>query len=84
MSKTDKLNRLKDIIKPYVEDAQKLNDIDESTKFIDDLSINSAHLVDIILDVEDVYDIRIENEEMEKMLDVGSALQIIESKTDGS
>ena len=82
MSKTDNLNRLKDIIKPYVEDAQKLNDIDESTKFIDDLAINSAHLVDIILDVEDVYDIRIENEEMEKMLDVGSALQIIESKTD--
>ena len=82
MSKTDKINRLKDIIKPYVEDAQKLNNIDESTKFIDDLCINSAHLVDIILDVEDVYDIRIENEEMEKMLDVGSALQIIESKTD--
>jgi len=82
MSKNDKLNRLKDIIKPYVEDVQKLNDIDESTKFIDDLAINSAHLVDIILDVEDVYDIRIENEEMEKMLDVGSALQIIESKTD--
>ena len=82
MSKTDKLNRLKDIIKPYVEDVQKLNDVDESTKFIDDLAINSAHLVDIILDVEDVYDIRIENEEMEKMLDVGSALQIIESKTD--
>jgi acyl carrier protein len=82
MSNTDKLNRLKDIIKPYVEDVQKLKDIDETTRFIDDLAINSAHLVDIILDVEDVYDIRIENEEMEKMLDVGSALQIIESKTD--
>jgi len=81
MSKNDKLNRLKDIIKPYVEDTQKLKDIDESTKFIDDLAINSAHLVDIILDVEDVYDIRIENEEMENMLDVGTALQIIESKT---
>jgi len=81
MSKNDKLNRLKDIIKPYVEDTQKLNNIDESTKFIDDLAINSAHLVDIILDVEDVYDIRIENEEMENMLDVGTALQIIESKT---
>jgi len=81
MSKTDKLNRLKEIIKPYVEDTQKLKDIDESTKFIDDLAINSAHLVDIILDVEDVYDIRIENEEMENMLDVGTALQIIESKT---
>jgi len=82
MSKTDKINRLKEIIKPYVEESSKLDHIDESTKFIDDLAVNSAHLVDIILDVEDAYNIRIENEEMENMLDVGSAIQIIESKTD--
>ena len=81
MNNTDRLNGLKEIIKPYVEETQKLDHIDESTKFIDDLAINSANLVDIILDVEDVYDIRIENEEMEQMLDVGTALQIIEKKT---
>ena len=81
MNNTDRLNGLREIIKPYVEEVQKLEQIDESTKFIDDLAINSANLVDIILDVEDVYDIRIENEEMEQMLDVGTALHIIEKKT---
>lgn len=84
MRKTNRIDRLKEIIKPYVEDADKLKDIDESTKFIDDLDINSAHLVDIILDVEDTFDIRIENDEMEQMLDVGAALQIIDKKTASS
>ncbi|MDR9400624.1 MAG: acyl carrier protein [Psychroflexus sp.] len=84
MSKANRIDRLKEIIKPYVEDADKLKDIDESTKFIDDLAINSAHLVDIILDVEDAFDIRIENDEMEQMLDVGAALQIIDKKTASS
>lgn len=82
MSKKNKIERLKEIIKPYVEEKQRMENVDESTKFIDDLAINSAHLVDIILDVEDAFDIRIENEEMENMLDVGTALRIIENKTD--
>lgn len=81
MSKKNKIERLKEIIKPYVEEKQRMENVDESTKFIDDLAINSAHLVDIILDVEDAFDIRIENEEMENMLDVGTALRIIEDKT---
>ena len=44
------------------------------------MKINSAHLVDIILDVEDEFDIEIEDEAMEKMLTVGAALTIIEEK----
>ncbi|MGB5264674.1 MAG: acyl carrier protein, partial [Lutimonas sp.] len=40
----------------------------------------SANLVDIILDVEDEFDIEIDNDSMEKMLSVKSALEIIELK----
>jgi acyl carrier protein len=36
------------------------------TDFISDLNINSANLVDIILDVEDHFKIHIDNESMEK------------------
>ena len=82
MSKKDRIQRLKEIIKPYVEEKHRMEQIDESTKFIEDLAINSAHLVDIILDVEDAFDIRIENDEMENMLDVGTALRIIDEKTE--
>ena len=48
--------------------------------FINDLKINSANLVDVVLDVEDEFDIEIDNDSMEKMLSVKAAIEIIESK----
>ena len=82
MSFTDKeiIDNLKIIIKPYVNNIEGLENINSDTEFIKDLEINSANLVDVILDVEDKFDIRIENDEMEKMLSVGASLEIIQSK----
>jgi len=78
---TDELiAKLKQIVKPYVNNFEAFEALNEETEFIKDLDINSANLVDIILDVEDEFDIRIENEEMEKMLSVGASLEIIQSK----
>jgi acyl carrier protein len=37
-------------------------------------------LVDIVLDVEDAFDIRLENEDMDEMLTVKNALDIINTK----
>ncbi len=76
----DIINKLKAIVKPYVNKQEALESIDLNTEFIKDLEINSANLVDVILDVEDEFDIRIENDEMEKMLSVGASLDIIQSK----
>ena len=47
---------------------------------VKDLKINSANLVDVILDIEDEFDIEIDNDSMEKMLSVKAAIEIIESK----
>ena len=82
MSQSNKevIAKLKLIVKPYVNHTENFENLDENTEFIKDLEINSANLVDIILDVEDEFDIRIENEEMEKMLSVGASLEIIQSK----
>jgi acyl carrier protein len=44
------------------------------------LQINSANLVDVILDIEEEYSIIIDNQSMERMLDVKSAMEIIETK----
>ena len=74
------IEKLRAIIKPYVNKKEGLDNLNTDTEFIKDLEINSANLVDIILDVEDEFDIQIDNEEMEKMLSVGSSLQIIKSK----
>ena len=50
------------------------------TDFIKDLEVNSANLVDVILDVEDEFDIEIDNDSMSGMLTVGDAKNIIERK----
>jgi len=80
MNKTELIEALKEIAKPYVQDEAALENLTENTHFIDDLKINSANLVDIVLDVEDKFDILIEDEAMENMLTVKGAMDIITSK----
>lgn len=80
MKKEDMITRLKKIVHPYIQDEEGFNNLSEDTNFITDLKINSANLVDIILDVEDEFDIRIEDGEMEKMLSVKAAMEIINLK----
>lgn len=80
MDKKGAIIKLKEIVKPYVKNEGALEKIDENTDFINDLNINSANLVDVILDVEEVFDIEIDADSMEKMRDVKSALAVIEEK----
>lgn len=80
MTKEVLIAKLKDIVKPYVQDDQAFNNLSENTDFIKDLKINSANLVDVVLDVEDEFDIEIDNDSMEKLLSVRAAIEIIEAK----
>lgn len=66
-----------DIIRPYVPDEKLMENMAEHTHLLRDLKINSAHLVDIVLDVESKFDITIDDEAMERMNTVGDALEII-------
>lgn len=80
MNKENLITSLKKIVKPYIQDEEAFENLTEETDFINDLKINSANLVDVILDVEDEFDIEIDNEAMEKMLSVKAAMEIIETK----
>ena len=73
----DYITELKPIIQPYVQPGIEIDAISEATNFIDDLGINSANLVDIVLDVEDKYDIEIDNDSMERMMTVGAAVEVV-------
>ena len=80
MNKEEIIEKLKPIVKPFVKDDEAFNNINEKTHFITDLNINSANLVDIVLDVEEAFDIEIDNESMEKMLDLENTIAIIQTK----
>ena len=80
MTREELITSLKKIVQPYIQDEEAFNNLSEDTDFINDLKINSANLVDVVLDVEDEFDIEIDNDAMEQMLSVKAALDIIESK----
>jgi len=80
MEREEIIERVKSIIKPFAKETEAFDNLSESTDFINDLKINSANLVDIVLDIEDAFQIVIDDQSMEKMLDVKSAIDIIESK----
>jgi len=80
MDKQEVIEKLKVIIKPYTTNTEAFDSLDEKTDFIKDLNINSANLVDIVLDIEEKFDVVIDNEDMERMLDVKTAVEIIETK----
>ena len=80
MTKEEIISKLTVIVKPYVQNEDGFKNISENTDFINDLEINSANLVDIILDVEDEFKIEIDNDSMEKMLSVKATVAIIQEK----
>jgi acyl carrier protein len=80
MTKEEITNKLTTIVKPYVQNEEAFKNISEDTDFINDLEINSANLVDIVLDVEDEFNVEIDNDSMEKMLSVKAVVEIIQEK----
>lgn len=80
MNREELIIKLKEIIKPYTTNAEAYDNLTEDTDFINDLNINSANLVDIILDIEVAFDVVIDNTDMQRMLDVKSSVEIIETK----
>ncbi len=80
MEKEAMIEKLREIVKPYVQNEEAFNVLTEETDFSRDLKINSANLVDVVLDVEDEFDITIDDSSMEKMLNVKAALEIVNEK----
>ncbi|HKK76657.1 MAG TPA: hypothetical protein VJ953_16390 [Saprospiraceae bacterium] len=82
MERKEIVEKLKTIIEPYVQDQEAFENVSEDTDLLNDLKVNSANLVDIIIDAEMAFDIEIDDESAEKMLTVKDAVGIIEELTD--
>jgi len=77
---TERYEQLKTIVQQYLPDDVDVAQISMESNFTEDLNINSANLVDVVLDVEDEFDILLENEDMDGMKTVKDALRIIDGK----
>ena len=80
MDKNKIQQELKNIIAVYVPEKEILDNLILEHDLINDLKINSAHIVDIVLDVEEKYDIMIEDDVIMQMGTIGQAIDIIHGK----
>ena len=80
MTREEILAELKTVFAPYTTNKEMLNNINDQTDLIADLKINSANLVDIIIDAEAKYDIELDYDSADKMINVGSCIDVISEK----
>ena len=80
MTREEILDGLKKVIAPYTTNKEMLASINDETDLLRDLKINSANLVDIIIDAEAQYDIEIDYDSADKMINVGTCIDVITEK----
>ena len=80
MTREEILDVLKKVIAPYTTNKEMLASINDETDLLRDLKINSANLVDIIIDAEAQYDIEIDYDSADKMINVGTCIDVITEK----
>ena len=67
------------MIRPFVRNLNG-DQITDQTLLVDDLNVNSARLVDIMLEMEDRFAILIADEEASELTTVGGAIDLILAK----
>lgn len=80
MSREEIFTKVVEIISPFAKDQEALENVSEDTDILQDLKVNSARLVDIILDFEDEFDIEVEDEDADAVNTVGDAVELIQAK----
>jgi acyl carrier protein len=80
MTRDEILKELKKVIAPYTSNKEMLAGINEDTDLLRDLKINSANMVDIIIDAESNYNIEIDYDDADRMINVRSCIDIISEK----
>jgi acyl carrier protein len=80
MTRQEVFDKVVQIISPFAKDKEALDEVSEDTDILQDLKVNSARLVDVILDFEDEFDIEVEDEDADAVNTVGDAVDLIMDK----
>jgi len=83
MDQKEIFNSLVKLITPYARNKEALANVTENTKILADLDVNSARLVDVVMAMEDEFDIEISDEEVDQVSTIGAAVKMIGEKLKG-
>ncbi len=80
MTRDEVFARVVEIISPFAKNKEALAQVTEQTNILQDLKVNSARLVDVILEFEDAFDIEVQDEDADAVNTVGDAVELIMAK----
>jgi acyl carrier protein len=80
MEQKEVFDKVVTILKPFVKNADALATVAMETSILKDLKVNSARLVDVVLEIEDVFGIEVKDEDADKVKTVGDAVTLILAK----
>lgn len=81
MDRNEVFSKIVTIITPFCKNTEALKNVNNESRFLEDLNINSARLVDIILSMEDIFEMEVDDATADKMRTVGDAANFVVSKS---
>ena len=80
MEQSEIMGTVVKILTPWVKNEDAIQSVSMETSILDDLKVNSARLVDVVIAFEDEFDIEIEDEDVDSVNLVGDAVRLISAK----
>ena len=80
MGRSEIFQRVLEILTPYAEDPALIESATMESHLADDLTVDSSHMVDASLEIEDEYQIEFEDEELAELKRMNHLLDMIEKK----
>ncbi|MFT3835848.1 MAG: phosphopantetheine-binding protein [Myxococcaceae bacterium] len=71
------MDKVVGILTPFVKNPDALKAISMETSILKDLKVNSARLVDIVLEIEDAFGIAVSDDQADQVKTVGDAVRLI-------
>jgi acyl carrier protein len=77
MTQQEAMDKVVAILEPFVKNPDALASVQMETSILKDLKVNSARLVDVVLEIEDTFGIEVKDEDADKVKTVGDAVNLI-------
>lgn len=81
MTHEEAFEKIIKILTPHVKNQAALDTASDDTDILDDLKVNSARLVDVLLAFEDEFDIEIPDEDVDSVNTIGDCVRLVLEKT---
>jgi len=65
------------ILRPFAKNREALANVGLEMSIQKDLKVNSARLVDVVLEIEELFGIQVKDEDAEKVRTVGDAVSLV-------